>query len=73
MLRSADVASAVTEYLASARPAALESLGVERAESVDGRSATVTLSAFWRPPVLTILVPKGIRMEVTSVARSVFG
>ena len=72
VLRSADVASAVTEYLASGEQAGLESLGVDRAESTDGRSATVTLSAFWRPPVLTILVPKGIRIEVTSVARSVF-
>jgi hypothetical protein len=50
----------------------LESLAVDRAETVDGKSATVTLSAYWRPPVLSILVPKGFRIEVTSVARSVF-
>jgi hypothetical protein len=32
----------------------------------------VTLSATWRPPVVSLLVPAGIRIEVTSVARSVF-
>ena len=47
-------------------------LAVERAESTDGRSATVGLSAYWRPPLVTLLVPEGIRIEVTAVARSVF-
>lgn len=72
VLRSRDVAAAVRDYLASAAPSSLESLTVDAAEAVDGRSATVTLSAYWRPPVLSILVPKGFRIEVTSVARSVF-
>ncbi|MHB1173241.1 MAG: pilus assembly protein TadG-related protein [Lacisediminihabitans sp.] len=70
-LRSPDVAAAVAGYLASA-PSGLESLSVERAETVDGRSATVALSAYWRPPVLSILVPEGFRIDVTAVARSVF-
>ena len=70
-LRSADVAAAVTTYLGLA-PADFESLAVERAETVDGRSATVSLSAYWRPPVLSLLVPEGFRIEVTAVARSVF-
>lgn len=72
VLRSADVAEAVRRYLASAAPSSLESLAVERAVTTDGHSATVTLSAFWRPPVLTIIVPEGFRIEVSSVARSVF-
>lgn len=72
VLQTADVAAAVSEYLASAAPSSLESLSVDRAETVDGASATVSLSAYWRPPVLSILVPKGFRIEVTSVARSVF-
>ena len=71
-LESADVASAVSAYLAVTPMADFESLAVERAESVDGRSATVSLSAYWRPPVLSLLVPEGFRIEVTSVARSVF-
>jgi hypothetical protein len=71
-LSSPEVAAAVADYLAQAPTGSLESLTVERAETVDGRSATVSLSAFWRPPVLTLFVPDGIRIEVTTVARSVF-
>jgi uncharacterized membrane protein len=71
-LESPDVAAAVTAYLASIPTADVTALRLERAESVDGRSATVELSAYWRPPVLTLLVPEGLRIEVTSVARSVF-
>ncbi|MGV8882960.1 MAG: pilus assembly protein TadG-related protein [Rhodoglobus sp.] len=72
-LSSDAVASAVDEYLVAAGAEALEDLRVERAESVDARSATVTLSAWWRPPVLTLVVPEGLRLEVTAVGRSVFG
>ena len=71
-LRSADVASAVSDYLDDNPVQEFESLAVERAESTDGRSATVGLSAYWRPPLVTLLVPEGIRIEVTAVARSVF-
>lgn len=71
-LQSADVASAVTQYVAANEPPTLESVAVESAGSVDGRSATVTLSGYWRPPVLSLLVPEGFRIEVTAVARSVF-
>ena len=38
---------------------------------MDGRSATVELSCYWAPPVLTLFVPKGFRIDVTSIARSV--
>ncbi len=71
-LDSADVASAASGYLATAPTTHFESLTLERAETVDGRSATVALSAYWRPPLVTALVPEGIRIEVTAVARSVF-
>lgn len=70
-LDSADVAAAAAGYLAAAPTSGLESLTMERAETVDGRSATVALSAYWRPPLLTALVPEGIRIDVTAVARSV--
>ena len=70
---SADVAVAVTTYLAGIPDPGFESLTVERAESDDGRSASVTLSALWRPPVLDILAPKGVRIKVTARARSGFG
>lgn len=71
-LRSVDVADSVEAYLAVVPGNRLESLTVERAESVDGESATVELSAYWRPPLVSLLVPDGIRIDVTSVARSVF-
>lgn len=71
-LESPDVASAVTEYIAASPSNHFDGLRVTRAETVDGRSATVGLSAQWRPPVLTLLVPDGLRIEVTAVARSVF-
>ena len=71
-LEAADVRTAVTGYLGSAPVNGFESLTVERATTVDGRSATVELSAYWRPPVLTLLLPEGLRLEVIAVARSVF-
>ena len=71
ILESVDVAAAVNAYVAST-PSRFESLAIVRAETVDGRSATVTLSAFWRPPIVSLLVPEGIPIEVTAVARSVF-
>ena len=33
----------------------------------------VTVSAVWRPPVVTLFVPEGLRIEATATARSVFG
>lgn len=71
-LTSAEVSAAVGGYLAVTPSGDLESLAVESAGTVDGRSATVSLSAYWRPPVLTVFVPSGLRLEVTAVARSVF-
>jgi hypothetical protein len=32
----------------------------------------VQLSADWSPPMVSLLVPDGIRIDVTAVARSVF-
>lgn len=72
-LRSAEVDRAVRDYLRGAPSEGLEALRVESAGTADGRSATVVLSAYWRPPVLSALVPRGIRLEVSAVGRSVFG
>ncbi|MBX3093460.1 MAG: Tad domain-containing protein [Cryobacterium sp.] len=71
-LETPDVAAAVSSYLARVPDTGLESLTLESAHTVDGRSATVTLSAYWRPPMVTLLVPNGIRIEVTALARSIF-
>lgn len=72
VLKSPDVAAAVTSYVASRPHTAFDSLRIEQAATLDGRSATVTLSAYWRPPVVSLLVPDGFPIEVTAVARSVF-
>jgi uncharacterized membrane protein len=71
-LNSASVASSVEEYVTANRLESVEDLAVENASSPDGSSASVTLSAYWRPPVLTLVIPQGLRLEVTVVARSVF-
>lgn len=71
-LTTPDVAAAVNDYLARAPHEGFESLQLDRAVTVDGRSATVSFSAYWRPPVLTFLVPDGIRIDATTSARSVF-
>ena len=72
ILTSLEVASAVSDYLADNPADHFTDLQVERALSVDGRSATVELSCYWAPPVLTLFIPKGFRIQVTSIARSVF-
>jgi len=72
MLESEDVASAVAGYVAGPQSERFDDLAVDAAFTPDGRSATVTLSSSWRPPVVTLFVPDGIRVEATSSARSVF-
>jgi len=72
-LDSAAVDAAVREHLAmSPASASFDALTVVRAETTDGRSATVSLASVWHPPVLSPLMPDGVRVEVTSTARSVF-
>jgi hypothetical protein len=72
-LRPDQVRAAVGSYLAGTPSNEFEGLVVRRATTVDGASATVTLSAIWHPPVVTVFVPEGLRVEATAVARSVFG
>lgn len=72
VLESSDVAAAVAEFVAGPQSAGFEALEVGAAFTPDGRSATVTLTSTWRPPVVTLLVPDGIRVDATATARSVF-
>lgn len=65
------VASAVGRHLGAA-PEDFDGLRVEDARAVDATSATVTLSAVWRPPVVSVFVPEGIRISVTAIGRTVF-
>ena len=71
-LESAAVEDAVRAYLDGSPVGDFDQLRLDRAESVDGRSATVALSASWSPPMVTLLLPDGIRIDVEAVARSVF-
>ena len=71
-LESKDVAAAVSSYLRGNPSDEFTALHVDRAVSTDGRSATVELSCYWSPPILSLLVPKVFRIQVTSIARSVF-
>ncbi|WP_235500696.1 pilus assembly protein TadG-related protein [Agreia sp. Leaf335] len=67
------VDAAVDDYLDNApSSASFDDLTVIEATTSDGRSASVTLSASWRPAVLSLVVPNGFPIEVTSVARSTF-
>lgn len=52
-----------------------ESRGVSvlSATTIDGRSATVTLQKWWKPPVVSIFMPEGLKIDVTSTARTVLG
>ncbi len=73
VLRSDRVWTAVATYLDAVPHERFESLRLESAGTTDGRSATVQLSAYWRPPVVSLLLPEGIRLDVSAVGRSVFG
>lgn len=67
------VDTAVERYLADTPSSAeFADLTVVEATTPDGRSSTVTLSATWRPAILSLIVPTGFPIEVTSVARSAF-
>ncbi len=70
-LTTKEVASAVGAFVGDSPSDEFTRLHVDRAVSTDGRSATVELSAYWSPPVLSLIVPHGFRIQVTSIARSV--
>jgi Tfp pilus assembly protein PilX len=65
------VAAAARRYLDDARPTAFDGLTLRRA-TTDGRSATVTLSSVWHPPIGNELLPLALPLEVTSTAAARF-
>ncbi|WP_052129179.1 pilus assembly protein TadG-related protein [Clavibacter michiganensis] len=65
------VAAAAAAFLADEPTDGLHGLHLDRAVTPDGRSARVTLSTTWIPPVASLLAPDGVRIDVTSTARSV--
>lgn len=70
-LTSASGARDVAAYLREAPLGGLEEVSFDRAATDDGTTAVVTLSSHWRPPVVTLFVPEGVRIGVTAEARSV--
>jgi Putative Flp pilus-assembly TadE/G-like len=70
VLRSAEVEEAARDYLADASPS-FRDLRLLNAGTRDGRSATVSLSCSWAPPMVSLMVPAGVRLEVSATARSV--
>jgi hypothetical protein len=72
-LTPAEVRAAVADYLAGNPIGHFEALRLEQATTVDARSAQVTVSAIWRPPVVSVFVPDGLRIDATAVSRTVFG
>lgn len=70
-LSSADVARDVVDYLQEAPLGGLDEVVLQRAATDDGVTAVVSLSSYWRPPVVTLFVPEGVRIDVTAEARSV--
>ncbi len=43
------------------------------ADTPDGVSARVTVSVRWRPPILALFVPEGVRLESTATSRTALG
>jgi hypothetical protein len=72
ILKDSDVEASVIVYLAENPVPSLHELRIDDASTPDGSSAQVSLSAYWRPPLAGLLLPEGIRLDVTSVARSIF-
>lgn len=72
VLDDGQVDRSVHETLLRDGPGTLSGVQVEAALTRDGRSAEVSLSSDWHPPLLALFVPEGFRIEATATARSVF-
>lgn len=72
-LTNDQVLAEATDYLNHAAVTGSVPLTLVSAESVDARSASVTLAGAWRPPVASLFFPEGIEIRVTATARTVFG
>lgn len=64
-----DVEASVRGYVDRLGDDRFEQLEVAAATTDDGRSVRVTLIAVWQPPLLSELLPAGVRLEATSEAR----
>jgi hypothetical protein len=73
LLKPGDVHRDVVAFLATTPNGGFEQLVLEEATTRDGETASVTLSAVWRPPIVTVFFPEGMRIQTTATARAVFG
>lgn len=70
-LEPADVHRDVAAFLSATPNGGFEQLVLEEATTRDGETASVTLSAVWRPPIVTVFFPEGVRIKTTATARTV--
>lgn len=70
-LRQETVEAAAAAHVAAAAPDGLDGIRVVAATTPDGRSATVTVSAAWTPPLALDLIASALTLEATSTARVV--
>ncbi|MEG2777762.1 MAG: hypothetical protein RR905_00570, partial [Aurantimicrobium sp.] len=72
-LTSSAVRSETDHYLQLIPASESKGVSVVSAVTNDGRSATVSLQKTWHPPVVSIFMPEGMVIDVTSTARTVLG
>lgn len=72
-LTNEQVDAEARQYLALASTTGSIPVELLRAESEDGRSATVTLAGQWNPPMVSLFFPHGMTLTVSATARTVFG
>jgi uncharacterized membrane protein len=66
----AELADAEVYAQAAAVVAAGGSATLVAAETPDGVSARVTVATVWHPPILSVFVPGGVRIEATATSRT---
>jgi hypothetical protein len=65
------VRAAASAYLGQAAQGRHTPVRLAAASAPDGRSAVVRLAEDWRPPLLSVFVPRGVHLEVEGHARPV--
>jgi hypothetical protein len=71
-LDDARVKQAASDYLGVATADRRTRVVLVDAGAPDGRSARVRLAEDWRPPLVSVFVPRGVHLEVQGSARPVF-
>ncbi len=71
-LQSADVARAASNYVSMVSAKSSTKARISRAYTADGVSATVELTSQWVPPVISMFMPDGITLRVSSTSRTMW-